>query len=81
MRPTEIDQQQQEAIREAARFLACLDLKRAHIEVTEIVPLAPALEIKELDLKITRLWAISINKVSCIVGQGMRRGKMVYIAR
>jgi hypothetical protein len=81
MRPTEIDQQQQEAIREAARFLACPDLKRAHIEVTEIVPLAPALEIKELDLKITRLWAISINKVSCIVGQGVRRGKTVYIAR
>lgn len=76
-----IDQEQQEAIREAARFLACTDLKRAHIEVTEIVPLAPALEIKGMGLKITRLWAITINKVSCLVGQGVQAGKTIYIAR
>ena len=76
-----MDQEQQEAIREAARFLACANLKYAHIIVTEIVPLAPALEIKEMHLKITRLWAISVDKVCCIVGQGTQAGKTVYIAR
>jgi hypothetical protein len=76
-----MDQEQQAAIHEAARFLACSDLKQADIIVTEIVPVAPTLEIKERRLKITRLWAISIDKVCCIVGQGTQAGKTVYIAR
>ena len=76
-----MNQEQQEAIYEAARFLACSDPKHAHIIITEIVPLAPALEIKEMHLKITRLWAISVDKVCCIVGQGTQAGKTVYIAR
>jgi hypothetical protein len=76
-----MNQEQEAAIDEAARFLACSDLKHAHIVVTEIVPLTTALEIKEMNLKITRLWAISINKVCCIVGRGMQAGKTVYIAR
>ena len=76
-----MDQEQQEAIREAARFLVCADLNHAQIKVTEIVPLAPALEIKEMHLQITRLWAISIDKVCCIVGRGVQAGKTVYIAR
>ncbi len=76
-----MDQEQQAAVREAARFLACANLKHADIIVTEIVPVAPTLEITELHLKITRLWMIRINKVSCIVGQGTQAGKTVYIAR
>ncbi len=76
-----MDQEQQEAILEAARFLVCADLKQAHIKVTEIVPLAPTLEIKEMHLQITRLWVVSINKICCIVGRGIQAGKTVYIAR
>jgi hypothetical protein len=76
-----MDQEQQEAILEAARFLVCADLKHAHIKITEIVPLAPTLEIKEMHLQITRLWAVSIDKICCIVGRGIQAGKTVYIAR
>lgn len=76
-----MDQEQQEAIYEAVRFLACSDVKQADIAVIEIVPVTPTLEIKEMHLKITRLWMISIDKVSCIVGQGTQAGKTVYIAR
>jgi hypothetical protein len=76
-----MNQEQQEAIYEAARFLACSNPKQAHVVVTEIVPLLSALEIKEMNLKITRLWAISINNVCCIVGRGVRAGRTVYIAR